>query len=182
MFTLSFQPDAGLLEESCPFRDFVPELRTKMLRYYGQGFRALQSKPGFQLALAIALLMTLSKRLVTSGDIPAGSKMPNDVLTARCSDPAASAIVGTSGNAGERCGLANASARNLPALTCASATWNIGKHRRDLTAQQFSYRLRTTLVPNVHGVDAGLLLQHCSRIRRWRKASGRRGRQRHGAN
>jgi hypothetical protein len=55
-----------------------------------------------------------------SGGVPAGTITPNQVVRSNPGSPD-SAMVGSSGTAGERASVVTASARSLPALTLGSA-------------------------------------------------------------
>ena len=66
-------------------------------------------------------------RATTAGGVPLGASSANQVDDSSCGWPS-SAVVGTSGSAGERCGAITAIARTLPLFTCPAMpgmSWNM---------------------------------------------------------
>ncbi len=66
-------------------------------------------------------------RSMTGAGVPLGASRANQVVDISLGAPS-SAMVGTSGRAGERCGAITPMARTRPALTCAAMpgmSWNI---------------------------------------------------------
>src|SRR5262249_29240180 len=84
------------------------------------GVKPNVSKRSLTSAVATAFAMSVRQRSMMSFGVPAGATMPVNVSLSRSGIPA-SALVGTSGRAGERLTLSTASPRNLPSLILAMA-------------------------------------------------------------
>src|SRR4029453_15057341 len=83
------------------------------------------SKRSLTSDVATAFAMSPRQRSMMSLGVPAGATMPVRVSLSRSGMPA-SALVGTSGSAGERLALSTASPRNLPSLILAMAGGSAG--------------------------------------------------------
>jgi hypothetical protein len=81
--------------------------------------------------------------------VPAGARMPYQVVTSKSGRPA-SAAVGTSGSAGERCGATTASARSLARLDVRRRRRDADEHEMHVAAQHVLHRQVHALVRDVH--------------------------------
>ena len=88
-------------------------------------------------------------RVTIGRGVPAGASTPYQVVTSKSGSPA-SAAVGTSGSAGERCGATTASARSLSGLDVRRGRRNADEHELDLAGEDVLHREVHALVRDVH--------------------------------
>ena len=112
--------DAGVLDHLRPFFGFAVDEAAEMLRAcrrpgWGPDRRAFPSRRD----RAIASVAIWFSAATMAGGVPAGAIMPYQFSISRSGMPT-SAVVGTSGAVGARCGAPSAIGRSVPALICGS--------------------------------------------------------------
>ena len=99
---------------------------------------------------------------MTAGGVPAGARMPHHVVTSKPGTPA-SAIVGMSGNSGDRFAPVTASTGTLLVFHVLQDGRHRGKEQVDAAGEQVDRRRPAALVRHVRHRQAGLLPEHLAR-------------------